>query len=68
MRKLFFALFLSGVAITGMAQQPAGYIGSWEGTLSVGVDLRIIFHIKSDGHGKLVSTADSPDQAAFGIP
>ncbi len=51
-----------------MTQQTAGYIGSWEGTLSVGVDLRIIFHVKSDGQGNLVSTADSPDQAAFGIP
>ena len=51
-----------------MAQQPAGFIGSWEGTLSVGVDLRIIFHIKNDGQGNLVSTIDSPDQAAFGIP
>ena len=41
--------------------------GTWEGTLKVGVDLRLVFHISSDG-GSFSATADSPDQNAFGLP
>lgn len=42
------------------------YVGTWEGTLNVGTPLRIVFHIK-DKDGIFVSSADSPDQKAFGL-
>jgi uncharacterized protein len=42
--------------------------GSWNGLLDVqGIKLKIIFNISSKD-GKLVSTLDSPDQGAKGIP
>ncbi|MCF8282848.1 MAG: alpha/beta hydrolase [Bacteroidales bacterium] len=43
--------------------------GDWHGTLDVqGVmTLRIVFHI-NETDGKLISTLDSPDQSAFGLP
>jgi alpha/beta superfamily hydrolase len=37
------------------------------GTLHVSVDLRIVFHISADGKGGLISSADSPDQSAYGL-
>ena len=43
--------------------------GTWMGTLSVsGVNLRVVFNIATDSTGKLISTLDSPDQGAKGIP
>jgi pimeloyl-ACP methyl ester carboxylesterase len=50
------------------AQPTAKVAGTWEGTLNVGTDLRIVFHISEAGPGRLRATADSPDQGAFGIP
>lgn len=52
--------------LAGNAQTGKDYVGDWQGTINVGVKLRIVFHIKEDG-GTLKSTADSPDQAAFGM-
>lgn len=47
------------------AQEP---LGNWYGVLEVaGSKIRLNFHIKSNGTG-LVSTMDSPDQGANGIP
>lgn len=60
------ALFCTMIA--SCQQQQTSFNGSWKGTLSVGVELPIIFHINKDDKGKWVSTADSPDQGAFGIP
>lgn len=52
-----------------LSAQPAGSItGSWEGSLNVGAELRIVFHIREAGPGRLTATLDSPDQGAFGIP
>jgi fermentation-respiration switch protein FrsA (DUF1100 family) len=45
-----------------------GIAGSWEGTLEVGVKLRVVFNIVKSDEGKLSGTLDSPDQAAKGIP
>jgi pimeloyl-ACP methyl ester carboxylesterase len=56
-------LFCSSSAF---AQQK--FIGSWEGTINVGVNLRIGFNFKADGIGGYTTTMDSPDQSAFGIP
>ncbi len=42
--------------------------GDWFGTLQVqGVQLRLVLHITDSAEG-LVTTMDSPDQSAFGIP
>ena len=37
-------------------------VGTWEGLLKVGVELRIVFHIRSEESG-LVAVSDSPDQS-----
>lgn len=50
------------------AQDTKRFVGTWEGILNVGVELRIVFHIREGKAGTLESTADSPDQSAFGIP
>jgi uncharacterized protein len=63
---LVVALLLSAINST-FAQSATNFTGSWEGTLNVGIELRIIFHIKEDGKGGLISTADSPDQSAYGL-
>ena len=47
--------------------QPGRFIGTWEGKLNVGIELRIVFHIKQQADGSLKSTADSPDQSAYGL-
>lgn len=58
---ILFSLFTN-------AQNPAPYVGSWSGVLSVGAELRIVFHFESpDGHS-LKGKGDSPDQGAFGFP
>ncbi|MBI2826763.1 MAG: alpha/beta hydrolase [Planctomycetia bacterium] len=44
-----------------------GIAGIWQGTLEVGVKLRIVFHINAADDGKLTGTLDSPDQGAKGI-
>lgn len=45
------------------------YSGIWQGSLKVsGLELRIVFHIKSDSTGQLTAAMDSPDQGAAGIP
>lgn len=42
--------------------------GNWKGSLDVmGQKLALVFHIENK-NGKLISTMDSPDQNAFGIP
>ena len=49
-------------------QDNPAVVGSWHGTLKVsGVSLRIVFNI-SEKDGVLVTTMDSPDQGAKGIP
>jgi uncharacterized protein len=58
-------LFL--IAIQGLGQDNSSYKNNWEGTLDLGVKLRIVFHIKDNGAGGLIATADSPDQSAYGF-
>src|SRR5690606_13277259 len=61
-----FLLFMPAI---GGAQSSRDFKGTWEGVLNIsGTNLRIVFHVKDNGQGGLVSTADSPDQSAFGIP
>jgi uncharacterized protein len=60
---LFCAIVFS---ISAFAQNPI--IGSWLGTLDVqGVKLRLVFNVEQKD-GQLVSTMDSPDQGAKGVP
>jgi len=60
-------IFLQCFLLTAAAQSNTGYYGTWAGKLPVGAGLRLVFHIKDNGTGGLVSTADSPDQSAFGL-
>lgn len=43
------------------------FAGIWEGRISAGVDLRIVFHFSLDSSGTISATMDSPDQSAFGM-
>jgi len=63
---LVTAFFLLYGCLPGFAQT-SKLIGTWQGTLSVGVELRIIFHITGDEKNGFTSTADSPDQSAYGL-
>jgi len=62
---LFLSLCVPGLAY---AQRSNGIVGSWKGTLSVGVELPLVFNISQEKNGILSATLDSPDQRAFGIP
>jgi fermentation-respiration switch protein FrsA (DUF1100 family) len=47
---------------------PPSPVGTWLGTLDVGVmKLRVVFHVATSAGG-LTATLDSPDQGAYGIP
>ncbi len=46
--------------------QDKRFIGTWQGTLDLGVQLRIVFHVSYDGN-TYQSTIDSPDQSVFGV-
>ncbi len=73
---LFLILALSSVIaiLPAFASGNSGgdespFSGIWQGKLKVsGMELRIVFHIKSDATGQLAATMDSPDQGAAGIP
>lgn len=67
MKKLFLVA-LTLCCATMMYAQSFDPVGTWEGTLNVGVELRIVFHIKDGGDGKFSASADSPDQSAFNLP
>lgn len=69
MKKTGILALLVALAFTGNSQTPGQYTGTWQGTLTVNgsMKLQIVFHIKADGKGGYVSTADSPDQGAFGL-
>jgi len=67
-RKILLVLFVQFAFIAfAAAQNHDKFMGTWEGKLNVGVELRIVFHILDDGRGGLASTADSPDQNAYGL-
>ncbi|MBL7733382.1 MAG: alpha/beta fold hydrolase [Chitinophagaceae bacterium] len=67
LKKVFCLLLsLSSLLTTIKGQQVSIFAGSWEGKLNVGMELRVVFHIKEE-KGVFSSTVDSPDQDAFGI-
>ena len=62
---LFLALF---VPASCAFAQSSPMTGDWQGALSIqGFQLRIVFHIKTNGSGGFQATMDSPDQGAAGI-
>ena len=64
--KLFITTLLVALQLASIAQS-GKFTGTWSGTLSVGVDLRVVFNISQNENGSYVSTSDSPDQGIFGI-
>jgi alpha/beta superfamily hydrolase len=64
---ILIAACLLAFVIKTNAQQ-ADFNGTWEGKISVGVDLRVIFHVARNENGSFTTTTDSPDQDAFNIP
>ena len=43
--------------------------GTWQGTLKIqAMELRVVFHLRTDSTGAMKATLDSPDQGAKGIP
>jgi alpha/beta superfamily hydrolase len=67
MRFLFFAGLLLILSFSTLHAQNKKFTGTWEGKLNLGVELRVVFHIKDNGKGGLVAVSDSPDQSVFGI-
>jgi hypothetical protein len=69
MKKYTFSLlFIFLLAVSASLGQPVKkFIGTWQGTLKAGVELRMVFHVKENGSGGLVTTGDSPDQSAYGL-
>lgn len=67
MKDLILVQSLILTVMTALAQNTGSYAGSWEGKLNPGVELRIVFHIKDEGAGKISALADSPDQSAYGL-
>ena len=65
-RSFVLTMLLSLAAATSFAQTIEG---DWQGTVPAnGTQVRLVLHLKADGHGGLVATLDSPDQGASGIP
>jgi uncharacterized protein len=60
---LFFALIVGLIP----SVQSQTFEGSWEGKISAGVELRVVFNIKYHANGSFSATADSPDQSAYGL-
>ncbi|MDP9040746.1 MAG: prolyl oligopeptidase family serine peptidase [Bacteroidota bacterium] len=67
MKKRNFLSVISLLILGTSFCQVGKFTGIWEGKLKFGVELRIVFHIKENDKGSLISSADSPDQAAFGL-
>jgi uncharacterized protein len=64
--KLFITILLLTFQLVSIAQSEK-FTGTWSGTLSGGVDLRVVFNISQNENGSYTSTSDSPDQGVFGI-
>ncbi len=65
MKKAILFLVVTFVSFVAYSQEISG---DWNGILKVqGTQLRLVFHITKTDSG-YVSTMDSPDQKAFGIP
>jgi alpha/beta superfamily hydrolase len=65
--KCILSLALIFLSLALFAQEER-FTGAWEGSLNVGINLKIGFHFLKDASGKWKATMDSPDQKVFGIP
>jgi uncharacterized protein len=66
MKNGFLAFLFILVSLFPLAQ---GITGNWQGILIAGPQkLKIVFHIKTDSAHSYLSSFDSPDQHAFGLP
>src|ERR1017187_8827062 len=66
MKNGFLAFLFILVSLFPLAQ---GITGNWQGLLIAGPQkLKIVFHIKTDSAHSYLSSFDSPDQHAFGLP
>lgn len=61
---LLWSLLFVAPCLAQTGKNPAG---TWEGKLNMGIELRIVFHIRESRPGSFAATADSPDQSAFGL-
>ena len=68
MRQLQSLLLILCIFSTKFSLAQSPLVGIWQGTLNLGVQLRIVFHISTDSSGNLHTVMDSPDQNAKGIP
>src|SRR6266498_3542665 len=66
-KSLYIIAVVLIVNLQSISQDAKKFIGTWEGKLNVGIELRIVVHIKADADGNIFSTLDSPDQSALGI-
>ena len=66
--KTLIMIFLICCANNIFAQRSAKLPGTWEGKISVGVELRVVFHFAIDSSGQLTGTTDSPDQGVKDVP
>lgn len=66
MKTILLAVVLL-ISTTAVAQQ-SKIVGTWLGSLNVGMELRIVFHFKTSENGQITAELDSPDQGAKGIP
>lgn len=68
MKKYFLLIVIILQSVICLAQTPESIVGEWSGKLKIqGFSLRIVLHIE-EKNGGLVTTMDSPDQGANGIP
>ncbi|MFZ1917316.1 MAG: hypothetical protein WAU58_07075 [Terriglobales bacterium] len=69
--RFFFALMLvfGILPMLALAQNRAGIVGDWEGTLDPGAQAkkRIVVHISAAQDGSLTGTIDYPDQNVSGV-
>jgi pimeloyl-ACP methyl ester carboxylesterase len=64
---LTIALFLLS-SFGAKSQSISDFIGSWEGKIKFGVEVRAVFNIKAnENNNGLISTTDSPDQGVYGF-
>jgi pimeloyl-ACP methyl ester carboxylesterase len=67
MNKFFFTLLLF-MTVSSMSLKAEDITGSWQGVLKIqNTQLRVVFTIKQND-STLITTMDSPDQGAFGLP
>jgi pimeloyl-ACP methyl ester carboxylesterase len=67
-KKIFVSAFAVCIFLQAASQDAKKFVGTWQGKLNVGVELRLVLHVKLQPDGTLSSTLDSPDQNAFDIP